>query len=386
MFSDGVKDLHRHTKEKVGICYNLSYQRPFADEVHYPNMVAYVDSRRITWESQCFTFPRRPLAKLQRTTRPPTSSMARTTRAAATASGSTTTKTKEKPKESATSSKTATKGKQSKSKAKAAETEDDDNDDHDDEEETTTTDGIPTLLLPKGQTQTTDALLKKLQALHAYLNSWVQHEDEEAFAEKHDLKSQKSPINIARRHLVDNSILLHKNQGVKAYAACCISDVLRLYAPDAPYREDELRDIFQFFVKQLSIGLRGTSSESTPYFDQYYHLLESLSTVKSVVLICDLPNSEELTTEFFREFFLLAAGGKHGQFQGGVVRARVLGEARLTLLFKVQTNRKLIHYMGDILVAIIDESTSIPGEVTELILAQFMQQVCESDHLVFAHP
>ena len=31
------------------------------------------------------------------------------------------------------------------------------------------------------------------------------------------------------------------SRGVKAYAACCLADLLRIYAPDAPYTETELR-------------------------------------------------------------------------------------------------------------------------------------------------
>jgi sister-chromatid-cohesion protein PDS5 len=31
------------------------------------------------------------------------------------------------------------------------------------------------------------------------------------------------------------------SRGVKAYAACCLADLLRLYAPDAPFSQDELR-------------------------------------------------------------------------------------------------------------------------------------------------
>lgn len=58
--------------------------------------------------------------------------------------------------------------------------------------------------------------------------------------------------------------------------------------------------MFQFFFRQLSTGLKGTDS---PYFNQYIYLLESLSTIKSVVLVCDLPNADELTNEVFRIFF-----------------------------------------------------------------------------------
>lgn len=33
----------------------------------------------------------------------------------------------------------------------------------------------------------------------------------------------------------------HSSQSVRALAACCLADMLRLYAPDAPYDDPELK-------------------------------------------------------------------------------------------------------------------------------------------------
>ncbi|RXW15368.1 hypothetical protein EST38_g10488 [Candolleomyces aberdarensis] len=156
-------------------------------------------------------------------------------------------------------------------------------------------------------------------------------------------------LGTARKELVHSSILLHKDRGVKAYAACCLADILRLYAPDAPYTQNELRDIFQFFFRQLSNGLKG--SEAT-YYNEYFHLLESLSTVKSVVLVCDLPSADDLMTEIFREFFSL-------------VRRDI--------------SKKVELFMADILVALIDEAQSLPSEVMDIILTQFTDKNARID-------
>ncbi|KAF8634850.1 hypothetical protein AX17_004098 [Amanita inopinata Kibby_2008] len=186
-------------------------------------------------------------------------------------------------------------------------------------------------LLTKGIA--TDALLKKLKTLHSQLTALEQ--------EHVDVNS----LGSIRKELVNTSILLHKDRGVKAYAACCLADILRLYAPDAPYTQGELRDIFQFFFRQFTAGLKGTDS---PYYDQYFHLLESLSTVKSVVLVCDLPNADELLTDIFRDFFAL-------------VRRDL-------------SNKKVEMFIADILVALIDESQTLPSEVLESIMSQFMDK------------
>ncbi|KZT00644.1 uncharacterized protein LAESUDRAFT_687811 [Laetiporus sulphureus 93-53] len=183
----------------------------------------------------------------------------------------------------------------------------------------------------------TDALQKKLKVLHAEL------------AEMDQEHVDVSSLSTVREELINTSIILHKDRGVKAYAACCLADLLRLYAPDAPYTHSELRDIFQFFFRQLSTGLKGPDS---PYYNEYFHLLESLSTVKSVVLVCDLPSADDLMVEIFRDFF-------------GMVRRELA--------------KKIELFMADILIALIDECQSVPADVLESIMAQFMDRNTRMD-------
>lgn len=185
-------------------------------------------------------------------------------------------------------------------------------------------------LLSKGIT--TDALQKKLKALYTELSGMDQ--------EHVDVPS----LSGVRKELISRTVLLHKDRGVKAYAANCLAEILRLYAPDAPYTQPELRDIFQFFFKQISTGLKGTDS---PYYSEYFHLLDCLATVKSVVLVCDLPDSDSLMNDIFHTLF-------------GTVRHEL--------------PRKLELFMADILVALIDESQNLPGEVLEVLMAQFMDK------------
>ncbi|KAF9235796.1 armadillo-type protein [Melanogaster broomeanus] len=188
-----------------------------------------------------------------------------------------------------------------------------------------------------GKSLSTDTLLKKLKALHTEL------------AELDQELVDVNALSSVRTQLINTSLLLHKDRGVKAYTACCLADILRLYAPDAPYTHTELRDIFQFFFRQLSAGLKGADS---PYYNEYFHLLESLSTVKSIVLVCDLPQADALMTEIFREFF-------------GLVRRDIA--------------KKIELFIADILVALIDECQSLPSDVLDTIMAQFMDKHARLD-------
>jgi sister-chromatid-cohesion protein PDS5 len=191
-----------------------------------------------------------------------------------------------------------------------------------------------------GKAITTDALLKKLKTLHQQLAMLEQ--------EHVDVNS----LSTVRTELIHTSLLLHKDRGVKAYTACCLADILRLYAPEAPYTQHELRDIFQFFFRQLSAGFKG---QDEPYYTEYFHLIESLSTVKSVVLVCDLPSADELLVEIFRDLFTIV---------------------------KRDFTRKVELYMADILIALIDECNSLPSDVLEVIMAQFIDKNVVSLYLL----
>lgn len=192
-----------------------------------------------------------------------------------------------------------------------------------------------------GKGYTTDLLLKKLQTLHQELAEIEQ--------ERIDTKSLSS----VRKELIQPQILLHKDKGVKAYAACCLADLLRLYAPDAPYTADDLRNIFQFFFHQLSLGLKGSNS---PYYTQYFHLLESLSTVRSVVLVCDLHHADELMTDIFRNLFTIVQN---------------------------DLAKNIEIYIADILVALVDESQSVPHAVLDSILGQFQDRNARMDQAAY---
>jgi sister chromatid cohesion protein PDS5 len=52
-----------------------------------------------------------------------------------------------------------------------------------------------------------------------------------------DLNSLKD---VAEK-LAHRNLLQHKDRGVKAYTACCLVDILRLFVPDAPFTGDQLK-------------------------------------------------------------------------------------------------------------------------------------------------
>lgn len=71
-------------------------------------------------------------------------------------------------------------------------------------------------------------LLERLEALATELRKFEQEEADPAWFTE-----------IAQQ-LVAKNLLAHKDTGVKALTACCLVDVLKLCAPDAPFSRQQL--------------------------------------------------------------------------------------------------------------------------------------------------
>uniref|UniRef100_A0A452IXN3 Uncharacterized protein n=1 Tax=Gopherus agassizii TaxID=38772 RepID=A0A452IXN3_9SAUR len=106
-------------------------------------------------------------------------------------------------------------------------------------------------------------------------------------------------LNLAL-HLASDFFLKHPDKDVRLLVACCLADIFRIYAPEAPYTSpDKLKDIFMFITRQLK-GLEDTKS---PQFNRYFYLLENIAWVKSYNICFELEDSNEIFTQLYRTLF-----------------------------------------------------------------------------------
>ncbi|BGP42871.1 Sister chromatid cohesion protein pds5 [Rhodotorula kratochvilovae] len=180
----------------------------------------------------------------------------------------------------------------------------------------------------KGASSTSE-LVKRLKHAHDQLRDFDQ-----------DLVDTSSLDQLAAQ-LRQPNLLLHKDKGVKAYAACCLVDVLRLYAPEAPYTPAQLKDIFDFLIRQF----RFVGAPNDPHQAEYFFVVDSLASVKSIVLICDLDAADDLIERVFRESFD-------------------------TISTTSPKNVELA--LCDILLALLEEVPNVPTSVTDILTAQFL--------------
>ncbi|XP_012945070.1 sister chromatid cohesion protein PDS5 homolog A-B isoform X1 [Aplysia californica] len=144
-------------------------------------------------------------------------------------------------------------------------------------------------------------------------------------------------------HLATDTYMEHNNKDVRLLTACCIADVFRIFAPEAPYKEvDLLKEIFMFFIMQL----RGLEDPEAPSFKRYFYLLENLSWVKSFNICIELDENQEIFVALFKLFF------------------SIINEKHTS---KVKT------FMLDIMAPLISEADTVSPDLLEAILVNMVE-------------
>jgi hypothetical protein len=60
---------------------------------------------------------------------------------------------------------------------------------------------------------------------------------------------------------------------VQLLVACCIADILRIFAPDAPYKEPQhIKTVFMFLIKQLG-GLKDPKVDISSFSFPFHIIL-----------------------------------------------------------------------------------------------------------------
>ncbi|XP_008805490.2 sister chromatid cohesion protein PDS5 homolog A isoform X2 [Phoenix dactylifera] len=98
--------------------------------------------------------------------------------------------------------------------------------------------------------------------------------------------------------IAKQELLKHQDREVKVLVATCICEITRITAPEAPYSDDVLRDIFHLIVSTFS----GLGDINSPSFGRRVVILETLARYRSCVVMLDL-ECNDLIYEMFGTFF-----------------------------------------------------------------------------------
>jgi sister-chromatid-cohesion protein PDS5 len=185
-----------------------------------------------------------------------------------------------------------------------------------------------------------EELVKRLRACSKFL------------AETEDLEdSIATPLASLSAVLVEPFIQHHKTRDVRLLAACCMAELFRLFYPDPPYDEDQLKVVFSLFVTQL----QGLEKPGAPAFRSSFHLLECLATTKAFNLCLSL-DSQELLADLFKMMFAIVND---------------------------QQSSKVKMYMMDIMSSVFQEGESLSQEILDAILTNFVEPTKSNSKAVY---
>ncbi|KAB2024929.1 hypothetical protein ES319_D06G118200v1 [Gossypium barbadense] len=110
-------------------------------------------------------------------------------------------------------------------------------------------------------------------------------------------QAMQNALSPSLKALVAEQLLRHPDNDVKVAVAACVSEITRITAPEAPYDDDQMGEIFQLIVSSFE----HLSDKSSRSFIKRISILETVAKVRSCVVMLDL-ECDALIIEMFQHF------------------------------------------------------------------------------------
>ncbi|KAG5227851.1 Chloroplast protein [Salix suchowensis] len=162
-------------------------------------------------------------------------------------------------------------------------------------------------------------------------------------------RSMQDALLPTMKALISSVLLRHSDEDVRFAVASCMSEITRITAPDAPYNDDQMKEIFQLTVASF----KKLSHASGHCYTKAISILENVARVRSCLVMLDL-ELDELIIEMFQHF-LKFIRSNHPQ--------------------------NVILAMETIMTLVIDESEEISEELLTLLLSSVKKQNQSISHI-----
>ncbi|CAA7041546.1 unnamed protein product [Microthlaspi erraticum] len=96
--------------------------------------------------------------------------------------------------------------------------------------------------------------------------------------------SMQNALSPLTKALVARKLFKHSDDDVKVSVAACISEITRITAPEAPYDDEQMKEVFKLIVSSFE-NLVDTSSRS---YSKRTSILDTVAKVRSCVVMLDL--------------------------------------------------------------------------------------------------
>lgn len=130
-----------------------------------------------------------------------------------------------------------------------------------------------------------DELMPLLEELENYLSR----------VEQSPTTSMQDALSPSLKALVADQLFRHSDADVRVAIASCISEITRITAPEAPYDDDLMKEVFQLIVSSFE-NLHDKSSRS---YTRRASILETVAKVRSCVVMLDL-ECDAMVVEMFQ--------------------------------------------------------------------------------------
>ena len=98
--------------------------------------------------------------------------------------------------------------------------------------------------------------------------------------------------------LITNELLRNSKMDVKISVLSCNTEITRITAPDAPYGDEKIKEIFQLTIA----GFQNLSYVSSRYYTKVVSILDTIAKIRSCLVMLDL-KCDALVVEMFQTFF-----------------------------------------------------------------------------------
>lgn len=140
--------------------------------------------------------------------------------------------------------------------------------------------------------QSKDDLVQALEKVEDYLS----------MVEQSPSEIMQDAVLPSMSALVKPELLRHQDKDVRLIVVTCISEITRITAPEAPYNDDLMKEIFQLIVASF----QGLDQMNSPTFGRRVTILETVAKVRSCVVMLDL-ECDDLILEMFQHFLASAS-------------------------------------------------------------------------------
>ncbi|KAG6728148.1 hypothetical protein I3842_02G158800 [Carya illinoinensis] len=145
--------------------------------------------------------------------------------------------------------------------------------------------------------ETGNKLLNPPSSIDELLNLLDKVESLLANVEQAPSESMKDALLPSMKALIANELLTHSEMDVKVSVASCLTEITRITAPDAPYNDDQMKEIFHLTVAAFE-QLPHVSSRC---YTKAVSILETVAKVRSCLVMLDL-ECDSLVVEMFQNF------------------------------------------------------------------------------------